>query len=47
MTHEKLKSLPKGKKAIRVRWVNKAEKNAKWEEERYKARLMVKGYKQQ
>ena len=29
MTHENYNPFQKGKKTIRVRWVNKAEKNAK------------------
>ena len=41
-----LVSLPKGRKAIGVKWVYKTKKNAKGEIERYKARLVVKGYSQ-
>ena len=41
-----LASLLKGNKAISVKWVYKAKKNAKEEVERYKARLVVKGYSQ-
>ena len=41
-----LTTLPKGQKAIGVKWVYKAKKNAKGEVEKYKARLVAKGYKQ-
>ncbi|CAJ2639360.1 unnamed protein product [Trifolium pratense] len=41
-----LVSLPKGHKAIDVKWVYKAKKNSKGEVERYKARLVAKGYSQ-
>ncbi|CAJ2633694.1 unnamed protein product [Trifolium pratense] len=41
-----LVSLPKGHKAIGVKWVYKAKKNSKGEVERYKARLVAKGYSQ-
>jgi len=41
-----LVSLPKGHKAIGVKWVYITKKNAKGEIERYKARLVVKGYSQ-
>ncbi|KAK2456950.1 putative mitochondrial protein [Trifolium repens] len=41
-----LASLPKGHKAIGVKWVYKAKKNSKGEVERYKARLVAKGYSQ-
>ncbi|GJT12880.1 retrovirus-related pol polyprotein from transposon TNT 1-94 [Tanacetum coccineum] len=41
-----LTTLSKGQKAIGVKWVYKAKKNAKGEVEKYKARLVVKGYKQ-
>ena len=41
-----LASLPKGQKAIGVKWVYKAKKNANGEIERYKARLVAKGYSQ-
>lgn len=40
-----LTTLPKGQKAIGVKWVNKAKKNAKGEVKKYKARLVAKGYK--
>ena len=39
-------SLPKGHKAIGVKWVYKTKKNAKGEIERYKARLVAKAYSQ-
>ena len=38
--------LPIGKKTIGVKWVYKLKKNEKGEVERYKARLVVKGYSQ-
>ena len=38
--------LPKGHKAIGVKWVYKTKKNAKGEIERYKERLVAKGYSQ-
>ncbi|KAK2411591.1 putative mitochondrial protein [Trifolium repens] len=41
-----LASLPKGHKAIGVKWVYKPKKNSKGEVERYKARLVAKGYSQ-
>lgn len=41
-----LTTLPKGQKAIGVKWVYKTKKNAKGEVEKYKARLVAKGYKQ-
>lgn len=40
-----LKSLPKRKTTIGVRWINKVKTNAKGEQEIYKARLMAKSYK--
>ncbi|KAJ4722910.1 Retrovirus-related Pol polyprotein from transposon TNT 1-94 [Melia azedarach] len=39
-----LVSLPKGHKAIGVKWVYKAKQNSKGEIEQYKARLVAKGY---
>eukprot|EP00253_Pinus_taeda_P031978 PITA_31978 len=42
-----LVELPKGKEVIGVKWVYKTMCNAKGKIERYKARLVVKGYKQQ
>ncbi|KAE8658327.1 Meiotic recombination protein DMC1-like protein [Hibiscus syriacus] len=45
MTWE-LTSLPKGHKAIGVKWVYKTKQNAKGEIERHKARLVAKGYSQ-
>ncbi|KAL5566704.1 hypothetical protein UlMin_029868 [Ulmus minor] len=41
-----LTSLPKGHKAIGVKWVYKTKRNAKGEIERHKARLVAKGYSQ-
>ncbi|KAJ7943125.1 Retrovirus-related Pol polyprotein from transposon TNT 1-94 [Quillaja saponaria] len=41
-----LTNLPKDRKAIGVKWVYKAKKNAKREVEKYKARLVVKCYAQ-
>ncbi|KAJ4716957.1 Retrovirus-related Pol polyprotein from transposon TNT 1-94 [Melia azedarach] len=41
-----LVSLPKGHKAIGVKWVYKVKQNSKGEIERYKARLVAKGYSQ-
>ena len=41
-----LASLPCRHQAIGVKWVNKTKKNSKGDVERYKARLVVKGYKQ-
>ncbi|GMI88485.1 hypothetical protein HRI_002517800 [Hibiscus trionum] len=40
-----LSELPKGHEAIRVKWIFKKKKNARAEVVRYKARLVVKGYK--
>eukprot|EP00253_Pinus_taeda_P035868 PITA_35868 len=42
-----LVELPKGKEAIGVKWVYKTKRNAEGKIERHKARLVVKGYKQQ
>ena len=42
----KLVSLPKGHKAIAVKWVYKIKKNAKGEIEIYKTRIVAKGYSQ-
>ena len=42
-----LTTLPHGKKPIGVKWVYKMKKKAKGEVERYKVRLVVKGYSQQ
>eukprot|EP00253_Pinus_taeda_P023522 PITA_23522 len=39
--------LPKGKEVIGVKWVYKTKSNAEGKIERHKARLVVKGYKQQ
>ena len=39
--------LPNGKEVIGVKWVYKTKGNAKVKIERHKARLVVKGYKQQ
>jgi len=36
---------PKGYKCIRVKWVFKKKKNTKGKVERYKIRLVAKGYK--
>ena len=41
-----LASIPKGHKAIGVKWVYKVKKNAKGEIEKHKARLVAKGYSQ-
>ncbi|KAI9152926.1 hypothetical protein LWI28_003161 [Acer negundo] len=41
-----LTNLPKGRKAIGVKWVYKTKRNVKGEVQRYKARLVAKGYKQ-
>ena len=41
-----LATLPTGKKTPGVKWVYKLKKNAKGQAERYKARLVVKGYSQ-
>eukprot|EP00253_Pinus_taeda_P028785 PITA_28785 len=42
-----LVELPKGKVVIEVKWVYKTKSNAEGKIERHKARLIVKGYKQQ
>eukprot|EP00253_Pinus_taeda_P007274 PITA_07274 len=42
-----LVDLPEGKDAIGVKWVYKAKSNAEGKIDRHKARLVVKGYKQQ
>jgi hypothetical protein len=42
-----LTTIPKEQKPIGVKWVFKVKKNAKGEIERYKVRLVVKGYSQQ
>jgi Reverse transcriptase (RNA-dependent DNA polymerase) len=42
-----LTSLPRGHKAIGVKWVYKKKMNPQGEVEKYKARLVAKGYKQQ
>jgi len=42
-----LVELPKGKEVIGVKWVYKTKSNAEGKTERHKARLVVKGYKQQ
>lgn len=42
----KLLTLPKGKQSIGVKCIFKVKKNAKGEVERFKARLVVKGYRQ-
>ena len=42
-----LVDLPEGKEAIGVKWVYKTKSNAEGKIERHKARLVVKGYKQQ
>ena len=42
-----LKSHPKMKKTIGVRWVYKEQKNANREVKRYKVRLVTKGHKKQ
>ena len=39
--------LPEGKEAIRVKWFYKTKRNGEGNIERHKARLVVKGYKQQ
>jgi len=39
--------LPQGKEVIGVKWVYKTKRNIEGKIERHKARLVVKGYKQQ
>lgn len=41
-----LVEVPKGKKPIEVKWVYKTKLNVQGEVEKYKARFVVKGYKQ-
>ena len=41
-----LTDMPKGARPIGIKWVYKKKTNAEGEVERYKARLVVKGYKQ-
>lgn len=41
-----LTTLPENHRVIAVKWVYKVKKNAHGEVDRYKARLMAKGYKQ-
>jgi Reverse transcriptase (RNA-dependent DNA polymerase) len=41
----KLAELPKGQKVIRVKWVFKKKINLQGEIEKYKARLIMKGYR--
>ena len=43
---QELVSILSGHQPIRVKWVYKVKKNAKGEVERYKVRLITKGYKQ-
>ena len=43
----KVTNLPQGHQAIGVKWVYKIKTNASGEIEKHKARLVVKGYKQQ
>ena len=40
----KLVPLPKGKKSIRYKWIFKTKKDSKGNVEKYKARLIAKGY---
>ena len=42
-----LTTLPEDHQAIGVKWIYKTKRNAKGEVEKYKARLIAKGYKQQ
>lgn len=46
MNETGLTDLPEGAQPIGVKWVYKKKMNAEGEVERYKARLVVKGYKQ-
>jgi hypothetical protein len=42
-----LTTLPEGHNAIGVKWIFKTKRNAEGEIKKHKARLVVKGYKQQ
>ena len=43
---KELTTLPEDHQAIGVKWIFKTKRNAKGEVEKYKARLVTKGYKQ-